>query len=95
MNTEAITTLASSLNIARIQANAIEEAAPQNGVYGDVSTALKNTLFLLVPSRARVDAVYQGLLDGATVPEALAHEQAEWDATTAEIMSLLTPSWGE
>lgn len=70
--------LAESLNQSRLTANGIESAAPTNGVYGDISTALRNTLFLILDSRDRVEQVYQSLLDGNTVVQAL-----EWEAGAA------------
>ena len=89
MNTADILALAHTLDQARRMANAIPKAAPMDGVYGDIGTALKNTLFLVVPNRSRVERIYGSLLDGNAVAQAVAWEKADWDATTDEIMGLL------
>jgi len=67
--------LAVTIDRARLQANAIDATAPQDGAYGDLSEALKKVLSLIVGS-ARVDDAYQALLDGATVPSAITYARA-------------------
>lgn len=61
--------LADTLDKARIEANAHEATAFY--IYRDISNALQGLLVLLVDDRA--DDVYNALLDGSTVAEALAH----------------------
>lgn len=70
MDRKALIVLASMTDRARIQANAIDATAHTNGVYGKLSEALKETLALIEP--ARVDDLYQSILDGNSVTEALA-----------------------
>ncbi|MEO3931428.1 hypothetical protein WMO79_01255 [Micrococcaceae bacterium Sec7.4] len=71
----AVTDLATRLDQARIAANDIEETAPQSGVYGDISDALRKTLAVLLDGdHVRADAVYEAILDGNTVTQALAVE---------------------
>lgn len=71
----ALTDLATRLDEARIAANDIEAAAPQDGVYGHISDALRKTLALLRDGDLkRADAAYQAILDGCIVTEALAVE---------------------
>lgn len=66
---EALIELAETLDKARLQANAIEEAAPQRGVYGDIHIALVNTLALITDDH---EAVYASIMeDGNTVRQAL------------------------
>lgn len=94
-----ITAMATSLNNLRIEANTFASTAPQAGVYGDIATALRNTLYLLIVDgstvvrehvlRQRAEGVYRRLLNGDDVYEALQAEQAERDAQVAEIMGLL------
>ncbi|MCB5280347.1 hypothetical protein [Arthrobacter sp. ES1] len=73
----AITDLATRLDGARIAANDIEETAPQSGVYGDIADALRKTLAVLRDGdHVRADAVYEAILDGNSVTEALAIEAA-------------------
>lgn len=70
MERTALIILASMTDRARIQANAIDATAATSGVYGKLSEALKQTLALIEPDRA--DDLYQSILDGNTVTEALA-----------------------
>jgi hypothetical protein len=71
----ALTALAIRLNEARLAANDIDESAPQSSVYGDISDALRKTLALLLDgNHFRAEAVYQAILDGNTVTEALVIE---------------------
>lgn len=63
--------LATALDEARKKANSIEAAAPMGGVYGDIVTALNDTLLLILKDQTHVDQAYQLLLDGNTVHEAL------------------------
>jgi hypothetical protein len=80
----AVTDLATRLDEARIAANDIEEAAPQSGVYGDISDALRKTLAVLLDGdHVRAEAVYQAILDGNTVAQALAVEARERAAMAA------------
>lgn len=69
---EALIELAETLDKARLQANAIEAAASQLGVYGVVVEALTDTLELIVGEQ-NSEAVYESIMaDGNTVREALA-----------------------
>lgn len=71
---EALIRLAETLDSARQQANAIEAAAPQRGVYGDIHTALVNTLALVTNDH---EAVYASIMeDGNTVREAIKYIEA-------------------
>lgn len=82
----ALTDLATKLDGARIAANDIEETAPQSGVYGDISDALRKTLALLLDGdHVRGEAVYEAILDGNTVTEALTIEARERAAKEAEL----------
>ncbi|MET3172989.1 UNVERIFIED_ORG: hypothetical protein ABIB52_000817 [Arthrobacter sp. UYCu721] len=68
----ALTDLATALDDARRTANAIEAAAPQRGVYGDIANALHKTLGLLLDdSDYWAEKAYQAILDGNTVVQAL------------------------
>ena len=71
MDEKALIILAEMLDKARIQANAIEVTAPQDGVYGDVSKALQGTLALITDAYV-ASRVYDSILDGNSVKEALA-----------------------
>jgi hypothetical protein len=71
MNTELLN-LAQYIDQARIRANSIEAAAPQNGVYGDLSNALTKALTLLI-GESRAAVAYQALLDGASVNDAISY----------------------
>jgi hypothetical protein len=64
--------LAKTLNQARVIANGIDTAGiqAQSGVYGEIASALKETLAYLV-GRVNVDDAYQALLDGCTIDEVL------------------------
>lgn len=73
---EALIELAETLDKARLQANAIESAASQRGVYGEVSLALLDTLEMIFEERVDdanlfANLAYNSLLDGNTVREAL------------------------
>jgi hypothetical protein len=71
----AVTDLATRLDQARLAANDIEETAPQSGVYGDIVDALRKTLAVLLDDdHVRAEAVYEAILDGNTVTQALAIE---------------------
>jgi len=72
MDRKALIVLASMTDKARIQANAIDATAGTNGVYGQLSEALKATLALIEPDR--VDDLYQSILDGNSITEALTAE---------------------
>lgn len=81
----AVTDLATKLDEARRAANDIEETAPQSGVYGDISDALRKTLAVLRDGdHVRADAVYEAILDGSAVKEALAIEAKSHAAKEAE-----------
>lgn len=67
---EALIDLAETLNKARVQANAIEEMAPQHGVYGDISQVMVEVL-CTITGRGEVGDIYDSLLDGNTMREAL------------------------
>jgi hypothetical protein len=69
--TEELTALARQINAARIEANRIEETAPQDGVYGDLSDALGRILALITGSEAKAADAYDALLDGAAVTDAI------------------------
>lgn len=67
-----LTSLAESLNTARLTANSIEVTAPQSGIYGDVVQALMKTLTLLLNgSTLMVEMAYNSILNGNTVEQAL------------------------
>lgn len=70
-NIAALEALAGSINAARLQANIIDEAAATDGVYGDLSAALKKTLALILGSEDAAEAAYQTILDGEDVEHAL------------------------
>jgi hypothetical protein len=65
-------TLAETLDEARRQANAIPETESWAGVYGDIANTLIKVLSLITDSVIDGRIVYDGLLDGNTVREALA-----------------------
>jgi hypothetical protein len=66
---EALITLAETLDSARQQANAIDSAAPQSGVYGKIHVALVDTLHLITED---YEDVYESIMaDGNTVRQAL------------------------
>jgi hypothetical protein len=67
---EGLIQLADTLDKARLQANAIEATAPQRGVYGNISDTLVEVLCLLT-GRFEVGDIYDALMDGNTVREAL------------------------
>jgi hypothetical protein len=83
----AITNLATRLDEDRVAANAIEETAPQFGVYGYISIALQRALELLVDGdKDRANRLYEVIIaDGNTVAEALAIEAGEHAARDAEL----------
>lgn len=64
-------TLATTLDKARLEANDHEATAPQTGVYGDIVTALIDVIRLIVGSKGVAEQVYEAILDGMTVAEAL------------------------
>lgn len=66
--------LAHYIDQSRIQANSIERAASQQGIYGDLSAALIKTLVLLI-GETRADVAYQALLDGTSVNDAIKYAQ--------------------
>lgn len=71
---ESLIKLAETLDDARKQANAIDAAAPQVGVYGKIHVALVDTLTLITAgdySKAK-DVYYSIMEDGNSVREALA-----------------------
>ena len=73
----AVTDLATKLDESRRAANDIEETASQSGVYGDITDALRKTLAVLRDGDyVRADAVYEAILNGSTVTQALASEAA-------------------
>lgn len=67
---EALIELAETLDKARLQANAIEATADQRNIYGSISVLLVETLCLMT-GRYEVGDIYDALLDGNTVREAL------------------------
>lgn len=71
MDNRPLINLAETLNTARIEANAIEETAPQGEVYGDISQIMVEVL-CMITGRNEVGDIYDSLLDGNTVREALA-----------------------
>jgi len=68
---EALIELAETLNKARVQANAIETTAPQWSIYGSIAQNLVEVL-CLITGRFEVGDIYDALIDGVTVREALA-----------------------
>lgn len=77
MDREALIQLAETLDKARIQANAIEAAASQRGVYGQIVLSLFDTLELIFVEQVDdhnlfANLAYNAILDGNTVREALA-----------------------
>jgi len=76
---EALIELAETLDKARLQANAIDELViqSQRGVYGTIALSLHDTLEQIVGAGydatryAHADRVYDSILDGNTVREAL------------------------
>lgn len=71
MDKEALIILAEMLDKARIQANAIEATAPQDGVYGRIVIAEVETLALVTDAYV-AQRVYADILkSGNTVREAL------------------------
>lgn len=76
---EALIELAETLDKARLMANAIDELViqSQRGVYGQIALSLHDTLELIVGAgkeatfNAHADRVYDALIDGNTVREAL------------------------
>ncbi|QGJ92878.1 hypothetical protein PBI_BEAGLE_121 [Arthrobacter phage Beagle] len=69
--TTALTSVAESINSARILANLNERTAPQVGVYGDLAKALKDTLALITGDYVQALDVYASILDGNSVEQAL------------------------
>jgi len=76
---EALIELAETLDKARLQANAIDELViqSQRGVYGTIALSLHDTLEEIIGAGyeatryAHADRVYDSILDGNTVREAL------------------------
>jgi hypothetical protein len=77
-----LTILAHHIDQARIRANSIETAAPQQGVYGDLSKALIKTLVLLI-GEDQAAVAYQALLDGSSVSDAIKYAQEHQPADKA------------
>lgn len=79
-NSEALIGLAETLDKARLQANAIDDLTiqSQRGVYGQIALSLHYTLEQIIGAgkddifNATADRVYDSILDGNTVREALA-----------------------
>lgn len=71
MDAKALIILAEMLNKARIQANAIDATASQDGVYGEIVTSLKRTLAILTDDAHTASRVYENLLNCSSVKEAL------------------------
>lgn len=77
---EALIELAETLDKARLQANAIDDLViqSQRGVYGTIALALHDTLEQIIGAgkddifNATADRVYDSILEGNTVREALA-----------------------
>lgn len=63
--------IAEAIDSARIAANQNEITARQTGVYGDLANALKDTIQHITLDWGRTNDVYQSILDGNTVAEAL------------------------
>lgn len=63
--------VAEAINAARIAANQNDDTASQSGVYGQLSSALKDTLYLLIGDWGRALDAYQFILDGSTVDQAV------------------------
>lgn len=74
--------LAHYIDQTRLRANSIELAAPQEGVYGDLASALTKTLTLLI-GEDRAAVAYQGLLDGASVNDAIKYAQENQPADSS------------
>jgi hypothetical protein len=80
MDREALIELAETLDKARLQANAIDDLViqSQRGVYGTIALALHDTLEQIIGAgkddifNASADRVYDSILDGNTVREAIA-----------------------
>lgn len=66
-----LTAVAEAINAARIAANQNDITAPQTGVYGALVEALWDVLNMITADLRKADRVYQAILDGATVTEAL------------------------
>jgi hypothetical protein len=63
--------IAEAIDSARIAANQNEITARQTGVYGNLANALKDTIQHITLDWGRTNDVYQSILDGNTVAEAL------------------------
>jgi hypothetical protein len=64
--------VAESINRVRIKCDSMERTAPQNGIYGQVSKALHDTLELILGANANLEVdVYIAILDGNSVADAL------------------------
>lgn len=73
----ALVALAQQINEARITANGIEATESSNGVYGQLSTTLLTIINLIVEGNERADFVYDSIIDGNTVQQALSALKAE------------------
>lgn len=78
MDFQALIILAEMLDKARRQANSIEAAAPEYGVYGKIKYTMIDTLTLITEDyRAALDVYASIMENGNTVREALALEGIE------------------
>jgi hypothetical protein len=85
--------LATQIDEARLAANAIDAAAPQRGVYGDLHHALLKTLNLIFPDEGTrgvtlADFAYECIMDGNTVEQAV-------DLADDKGLEALNPYYGE
>jgi hypothetical protein len=71
MDKEPFITIAETLNEARIQATPAGPHAALDALSGRISSNLYETLMLLVDEIIDVNTVYEAILDGKTVREAL------------------------
>ena len=63
--------LAEKLDEARLTANSMDETAPQSGVYGNISDALRGTLVHIVGPYAAYPAYQDMIESGLTVREVI------------------------
>lgn len=68
---EVLIELAETLDKARLQADTVEETAPESGLYRDIEQVLVEVL-CMATGRGEVGDIYDSLMDGNTVREALA-----------------------
>lgn len=73
----ALVALAQQINETRITANGIEATESMHGVYGQLVHSLYSTIRLIVEGYERADFVYDLVLDGNTVQQALSALKAE------------------